>query len=152
MTAMINELHHQRDEFLFHCPLTGSPVVGDVEQSFERCTSPYFLFCITEAGIVYARRDELPEPFGSSLQDAVRTLFDAGAGFEDAISAFELDSFMPNVVAGLLPETTMIFDIRGPGQRDQGSARTWVVMDFCLPEKVLDPEMIDHVADLVPIE
>ena len=59
---------------------------------------------------------------------------------------------MPNVIAGMLPGSTVIFDIGGKNQRDQDSPRTWIAMDFTLPIRMVDEECIDHSADLVPVE
>ena len=152
MTANIIQIDHELPEFLFHCPLTGTPIVGDIEQSFENFSSPYFLFCITEAGLVYSRSDELPDPAGPALKKVIEDLLGAGAPGPNGVSSFELDTYMPNVIAGMLPASTVIFDIRGTNQRDASSPRTWVAMDFTLPVKTVDAECVDHSAELVRIE
>jgi|GEM_PF-6406538 len=152
MTAAIIQINHELSEFVFHCPLTGTPVVGDVEQSFEGFASPYFLFCITETGAVYSRKDALAEPIASVLGKVVDELSHAGGMDPRGVSAFELGTFMPNVIAGMLPESSVIFDIRGANQHDESSPRTWVVMNFTLPARAVDETCIGHSADLVPIE
>ena len=151
MTAEIIRIDHELPEFMFHCPLTGTPIVGDIDQSFERFASPYFLFSITEAGIVHSRRDELPESIGVALKRVIDNLFDVGHPGPQGISSFELHTCMPNVIAVMLPDSTMIFDIGGKSQLDQSSPRTWVAMDFTLPIRMVDEECIDHSADLVPV-
>ena len=152
MTAEIIRIDHELQEFMFHCPLTGTPIVGDIDQSFERFASPYFIFCITEEGIVYSRSDELPDPVGPALKRVVDDLLGAGGPGPSGVSPFELETYVPNVIAAMLPGSTVIFDIRGANQRDLYSARTWVAMDFTLPVKAVDEECIDHSAELVRIE
>jgi len=76
MTAEIIRIDHELPEFMFHCPLTGTPIVGDIDQSFERLASPYFLFSITEAGIVHSRSDELPKSIGAALKQVIDNLLD----------------------------------------------------------------------------
>ena len=152
MTAEIIRIDHELPEFMFHCPLTGTPIVGDIDQSFERLASPYFLFSITEAGIVHSRSDELPKSIGAALKQVIDNLLDAGRPGPEGISSYELHTYMPNVIAGMLPDSTMIFDIGGKNQRDQDSPRTWVAMDFTLPIRMVDEACIDHSADLVPVE
>ncbi|MDZ7790403.1 MAG: hypothetical protein U5L08_07930 [Xanthomonadales bacterium] len=156
MTARIIEIDisedQARDGFMFHCPLTGTPVVGDREQSFEQFASPYFLFCITQDGVVQSRSDELPEPVASGLKKAIDTLSDAGRSGPDGICTHELHSFVPNVIADALPESTVIFEIGRAIDRRNSDAETWVAMDFTLPAKRVDEGCIDHSADVMPVE
>ena len=156
MTARIIEIDLsdalKRDGYMFNCPLTGTPIIGDRDHAFENFASPYFLFCITEAGLVYSRSDELPEPIGSALKKVIKNLFVIGSLGPDGISSHEVEIYMPNEIAGMLPGSSVIFDIRGSHQRDSYSPRTWVVMDFTLPVKTVDEECIDHSAELVPFE
>ena len=152
MTAEIIRIDHELPEFMFHCPLTGTPIVGDIDQSFERFASPYFMFSITEAGIVHSRSDKLPESFGVALKQIIDNLSEVGRHGPEGISSYELHTYMPNVIAGMLPDSTMIFDIGGKNQRDQDSPRTWVTMDFTLPIRMVDEECIENSADLVPVE
>lgn len=152
MTAEIIRIDHELDDFLFHCPLTGTPIVGDVEQSFEQLTSPYYLFSVTTDGVVHARSGDLPDPVGPALINVVEHLCEVGRPGPDGLSPFELHTYMPNVIAGLLPDTTVIFDIGRASQHDQSTPRLWVAMDFTMPDETVDETAIDHVADLVPIE
>lgn len=152
MTADIIRIDHELDEFLFHCPLTGTPIVGDRDQGFEQFASPYFLFCITQDGVVQSRKDELPESVGSSLKKVIDTLFDAGSTGLDSITTFELATFIPNVIADILPDTAVIFDIGRPGDRKESAATVWVAMDFTLPAKTVDEACINHSADVMPVE
>ena len=152
MTAEIIRIDHELPEFMFHCPLTGTPIVGDIDQSFERFASPYFLFSITEEGVVHSRCDKLPESIGPALKQVIDNLSEVGRHGPEGISSYELNTYMPNVIAGMLPDSTVIFDVGGRNQGDQDSPRTWVAMDFTLPIRMADEACIDHSADLLPVE
>lgn len=156
MTADIIEIdiseRRAREGFMFHCPLTGTPIVGDTDQAFESFASPYFLFCITQDGVVLSRSDELPEPLASRLKQVIETLSEAGGPVPDGICTHDLHTFVPNVIAGMLPDSSVIFDIGTQEDHGGASATLWVAMDFTLPFEGVDEGCIDHSADVMPVE
>ena len=60
MTARLIEINHRQRKSTFHCPLTGVRVWEDGEETFETCTTPYFVFLMTAEG----RRSN---PFASTI-------------------------------------------------------------------------------------
>lgn len=156
MTARIIEIEVSdslnREGWMFHCPLTGTPIAGDREQAFEKFETPYFLFCISQHGEVLSRSDELPEPVGSGLKKAIASMREAGHPGPDGLDTHELHTFMPNVLAGMLADSTVIFDIGLAGEHQASSARMWFAMDFTLPVKAVDSSCIEHSAQINPVE
>lgn len=156
MTARIIEIDLSetltREGFMFHCPLTGTPIVGDRDQAFEDFASPYFLFCISHDGVVQSRIDELPGPIDWRLNRVIETLADAGRPGPDGICTHELHTFMPNVIADMLPDSTIIFDIGMAGDPRGSETYIWVAMDFTLPARQVGEDCVDHSADVAPVE
>lgn len=147
ITASIIEINLsealERDGYMFHCPLTGMPIVGDRDEAFEQFTSPYFLFAITSQGLVFSRNDELPGLVGEGLKAALKALADVGGHGPDAITTHDLHTFMTNVLADCLPDSAVIFEIDPPADRQYG-ARLWVAMDFTLPATRVDERSTEH--------
>lgn len=156
MTARIIEIELSdslnREGWMFHCPLTGTPIAGDRDQAFEQFQTPYFLFCIGQDGEVLSRSDELPEPVGSDLKKAIASLQEAGHPGRDGLVTHELHTFVPNVLADMLADSTVIFDIGLAGEHQRSSARMWLAMDFMLPAKTVGSSCIDHSAQINPVE
>ncbi|TVQ41811.1 MAG: hypothetical protein EA370_01035 [Wenzhouxiangella sp.] len=52
MTARIIEIDLSdalnREGFMFHCPITGTPILGDREQAFEQFARPVDLDCLEQ--------------------------------------------------------------------------------------------------------
>ena len=155
MTARIIEIDLsdtlKRDGYMFHCPLTGTPIIGDRDEAFEQFASPYFLFAITQQGLVFSRKDELPGPVGAGLQAALKALSDVGGHGPNAVTTHDLFVFVTNVLADCLPDSTVIFEIDPPADRQYGE-RLWVVMDFTLPAKQVDESCIDQVETIASVE
>ena len=155
MTARIIEIDLsdalKRDGYMFHCPLTGTPVIGDRDEAFERFASPYFLFVITRQGLVFSRKDELPGPVGEGLKAALKTLADVSGHGPNAITTHDLFIFMTNVLCDQMPDSTVIFEIDPPDDRQHGE-RLWVAMDFTLPAIQVDETSIDQVDEIASVE
>lgn len=155
MTARIIEIDLsdtlKRDGYMFHCPLTGTPIIGDRDEAFEQFASPYFLFAITTGGLVFSRKDELPGPVGAGLKAALKALFDVSGIRPNAVTTDDLFVFMTNELADYLPDSTIIFEIDPPADRQYG-ARLWVVMDFTLSAIQVDESCIDQVDQIMPVE
>ena len=155
MTARIIEIDLsdtlKRDGYMFHCPLTGTPIIGDRDEAFEQFASPYFLFAITQQGLVFSRKDELPGPVGAGLQAALKALSDAGGHGPKAVTTHDLFVLVTNVLADCLPDSTAIFEINPPADSQSG-ARLWVVMDFTQPATWVDESCIDQVIEIAPVE
>lgn len=155
MTARIIEIDLsgtlKRDGYMFHCPLTGTPIIGDRDEAFEQFASPYFLFAITTQGLVFSRKDDLPGVVGEGLKAALKALADVGGHGPNAVTTHDLFVFMTNELADRLPDSTVIFEIDPPADRQYGE-RLWVAMDFTLPARTVDERCIDQVAEVAPVE
>lgn len=155
MTARIIEIDLsdtlKRDGYMFHCPLTGTPIIGDRDEAFERFASPYFLFAITTGGLVFSRKDDLPGAVGEGLKAALKALADVGGHGPNAVTTHDLFVFMTNELADHLPDSTVIFEINPPSDRQYGE-RLWVAVDFTLPARTVDERCIDQVAEITPVE
>lgn len=135
MTATIVEMNHEPRQFVFRCPLTGSPLAGAIDDTAENRASPYFLFCITDEGKVFARRDELPFEAYEALECVIDDLSKLATTGGFLLDTCRLHTFVPGVIAHLLPDTALIFDLQGRQTRFPNAVRAWVVMDFSLPSK-----------------
>lgn len=149
MTRTIVEIRHARDSVLFHCPLTGLPVCGDLEQAFEGEISPFLLLAVTTTGDVYARSDDLPEPFCSALQRALEALSGEIHRLDPAMTTEDLETFVPTGLAPLLPDSSVLFRIRAADARGSASEPFWVCMDFTLP---LQLPVVEHRVSLEQAE
>lgn len=127
MTARMIELEHENQEDSFHCPLTGAKIFDAMDLTFDHRSSPYFLFLMTAEGKLFARTDELPEAHAAALDRSIARLTDA------TLSAHEMDTFMPNVIAVEWPESVLLFELRSPKARNAGLPSSWVALDFGLP-------------------
>lgn len=156
MTASIIEIQLNdslnREGWMFHCPLTGTPIVGDRDQAFETFDTPCFLFCITPEGEVLSRSDELREPVGTGLKKVIDALQEAGQPGPEGLCTHDLHTFVPNVLAGMLADSAVIFDIGLAGQHRNGTARMWLAMDFTLPSMTVNSSCVDHSAQIDPVE
>lgn len=155
MTARIIEIDLsdtlKRDGYLFHCPLTGTPIIGDRDEAFERFASPYFLFAITTQGLVFSRKDDLPGAVGEGLKAALKALADVGGHGPNAVTTHDLFVFMTNELADRLPDSTVIFEINPPLDRQYGE-RLWVAMDFTLPVTLVNAHSLEQVSSIAPVE
>ncbi|NKI35109.1 hypothetical protein HFP89_08015 [Wenzhouxiangella sp. XN79A] len=145
MTATVVEIPHARDPVLFHCPLTGLPVCGDVEQSFEGGISPFLLFAITETGEVYARSDKLPEPAASALQRSIDAITSVLHRLDAVMTTEDLESFVPSVLTPLLPDSALLFEVRTTCAAQRSPDAFRICMDFTLPACAA---AVDHVATI----
>ena len=155
MTARIIEIDLsdtlKRDGYMFHCPLTGTPIIGDRDHAFENFASPYFLFSITQDGTVDSRKGDLPEPVGSGFKRAMKALAAVGGEGPEAVNTHDLHIFMANEMSPCLPDTTVIFEIDPPADR-QSDARLWVAMDFTLPAAVVNVDSLEQVTSIAAVE
>ena len=150
MTATIVEMHHEQRRFVFRCPLTGSPLAGNIDETDQAFASPYFLFCVTEEGRIFSRRDDLPSDFKYALDDAIEELMTQTTSQDYLLYGCQLHKFMHGVVAHWLPDTTLIFDLMGRQIRFPQAGRAWVAMDFTLPAKPAAECRVEYIGTLFP--
>ena len=150
MTATIVEMNHEPRHFVFRCPLTGSPLAGDIGETEQAFASPYFLFCVTEEGRIFARRDELPGDFEYELNGALEELMTQTTSQHYLLYGCRLHKFMAGVVAHSLPDTTLIFDLLGQHNRFPQADRAWIAMDFTLPAKPAADCRVECIGTLFP--
>ena len=143
MAARMIEINHRQRKSVFHCPLTGVRVWEDGEETFETCTTPYFVFLMTAEGRLFSRTDDgLPIGHRRALNLVIDELQSARPSVD------EMQTFMPNVVAGLLPDSVVLFELRSPRVRQDDEPATWIAMDFGLPEAEVGPSVIDNTVSL----
>lgn len=143
MTARLIEINHRQRKSAFHCPLTGVRVWEDGEETFETCTTSYFLFLMTPEGRLFSRTDDgLPIGHRKALNLVIDELESARPSVD------EMQTFMPNVIAGLLPDSVALFELRSPQARRHDEPATWIAMDFGLPEAEVGPSVIDNTVTL----
>lgn len=146
MPANVVKLTHALEPFLFHCPLTGLPVCGDVEQAFEGEISPFLLFAITPTGDVFARSDQLPAPHGPALEQGLGALLDEVHRMDTGLDTEFAGVFLPETMAPLLNDSAVLFEVESAPGSDRNCETFWVGMDFRLPPA---RAQVEHVAALI---
>ncbi|MFU8831750.1 MAG: hypothetical protein ACNA7J_06290 [Wenzhouxiangella sp.] len=148
MSASMIELNHTLPNEAFYCPLTGAKVFDDIDQTFEECTSPYFVFVLTDDGMLFSRSG-LPETHLAAMQDVTNDLLRLDTT-DMLLSALEMPTYVPNVMAGMLPESVVIFELRSRGYK-YGDPCSFVAMDFSLEPGRIDPSTITDLCRLVEV-
>ena len=143
MPATNVTLHHDCERLAFHCPVTGAMVLSDEDETFETCTTPYIVAVLTADGRVYARKDPLPDPYPSLLDQAQSWLNPLSPDIDHIVSVHELYTWVPNVFAQLLPQSAVIFEVVAR-HRHHSTYYNYVVMDFSLPGIAISAEDIEY--------
>ena len=139
MTATTVDILHVRDPVLFHCPLTGLPVCGDIEQSFEGDVSPFLLFAITDTGDLVARTEELPDHYRTTLQCVIES-------FDPTLTTEDMPTFVPTVLSPMLPDSAILFQVCSKTDENDLPEAFWVCMDFTLTDKIASVDFFASVA------
>lgn len=128
MGAKVITVKHPKREVRFYCPVTGTLVFSFDDNTFDECTSHALLAFIASTGECYFRREGVPEVHIHALDRMMDELTLLTPNVQPP-SIFEMHTFVPNVLAGLFPNSTQIFEVQAAGA-DASGLHDYVFMDF----------------------